>query len=196
MERNSMSLASQAAHNWPTTSARDYKGESGAGRQERKGHPTDTLPNAIAAWPTACTRDYKGMNGLESTLNKLENGERGHMGQLPNAVMVEQHRSGLPAPENRSTNGNRRESWGTPRETMSRDKQEGSGKHKLGEQVQNNSGAKLNPRWVETLMGLPIGWTMPSCTSPVTIEPMNSGCWAMESCLNVPPEHGKCCMQG
>jgi hypothetical protein len=28
---------------------------------------------------------------------------------------------------------------------------------------------KLNPRWVETLMGLPIGWTMPSCTSPVTI---------------------------
>jgi hypothetical protein len=30
---------------------------------------------------------------------------------------------------------------------------------------------KLNPRWVETLMGLPIGWTMPSCTSPVTIAP-------------------------
>ena len=30
---------------------------------------------------------------------------------------------------------------------------------------------KLNPRWVETLMGLPVGWTMPSCASPVTIEP-------------------------
>ena len=29
---------------------------------------------------------------------------------------------------------------------------------------------KLNPRWVETLMGLPIGWTMPSCIRPVTIE--------------------------
>jgi hypothetical protein len=28
---------------------------------------------------------------------------------------------------------------------------------------------KLNPRWVETLMGLPIGWTMPSCIRPVTI---------------------------
>jgi len=27
---------------------------------------------------------------------------------------------------------------------------------------------KLNPRWVEALMGLPIGWTMPSCTSPAT----------------------------
>ena len=32
---------------------------------------------------------------------------------------------------------------------------------------------KLNPRWVETLMGLPVGWTMPSCASPVTIEPMS-----------------------
>jgi hypothetical protein len=32
---------------------------------------------------------------------------------------------------------------------------------------------KLNPRWVETLMGLPVGWTMPSCASPVTIELMN-----------------------
>jgi len=33
---------------------------------------------------------------------------------------------------------------------------------------------KLNPRWVETLMGLPVGWTMPSCASPVTIALMNS----------------------
>ena len=32
----------------------------------------------------------------------------------------------------------------------------------------------LNPRWCETLMGLPVGWTMPSCASPVTIERMNS----------------------
>jgi hypothetical protein len=26
---------------------------------------------------------------------------------------------------------------------------------------------KLNPRWVEALMGLPIGWTMPSCGQPI-----------------------------
>ena len=39
---------------------------------------------------------------------------------------------------------------------------------------------KLNPRWVETLMGLPVGWTMPSCASPVTIEPTNSASSATE----------------
>jgi hypothetical protein len=36
---------------------------------------------------------------------------------------------------------------------------EDSGQSKLGEQAQNNSGKQLNPDWVETLMGLPIGWT-------------------------------------
>ncbi len=45
---------------------------------------------------------------------------------------------------------------------------------------------KLNPRWVETLMGLPIGWTMPSCTSPQTIAPMSCDSSAMELCQ--PPQ--------
>jgi hypothetical protein len=49
-----------------------------------------------------------------------------------------------------------------------------------------NNTAKLNPRWVETLMGLPVGWVMPSCASPVTIEPTNYACSATESCL--PPQ--------
>ena len=34
---------------------------------------------------------------------------------------------------------------------------------------------KLNPRWVEVLMGLPIGWVMPSCTHPATTVQMNCG---------------------
>ena len=41
--------------------------------------------------------------------------------------------------------------------------------------------AKLNPRWVETLMGLPVGWTMPSCASPVTTERMSCACLVTES---------------
>jgi hypothetical protein len=43
------------------------------------------------------------------------------------------------------------------------------------------SSGKLNPRWVETLMGLPVGWTMVSCASPVTIESTNSACLGTES---------------
>jgi predicted transcriptional regulator len=39
--------------------------------------------------------------------------------------------------------------------------------------LSNQTQGKLNPRWVETLMGLPVGWTMPSCVSAVTIERMS-----------------------
>jgi len=54
----------------------------------------------------------------------------------------------------------------------------------LGYRSANNAprmptSAMLNPRWVETLMGLPVGWTMPSCTSPVTIAPTSCGSLAM-----------------
>ena len=47
---------------------------------------------------------------------------------------------------------------------------------------------KLNPRWVETLMGLPVGWVMPSCKSPVTIAPMSCDSSATESCQPPQPE--------
>ncbi len=47
---------------------------------------------------------------------------------------------------------------------------------------------RLNPRWVEVLQGLPVGWTMPSCTSPQTIAPMSCDCSAMELCQ--PPQSG------
>ena len=47
---------------------------------------------------------------------------------------------------------------------------------------QENYSGKLNPRWVEMLMGLPIGWTMPSCLNPVIIEQMSLECSEMELC--------------
>lgn len=49
-------------------------------------------------------------------------------------------------------------------------------------------GGKLNPRWVETLMGLPVGWTMPSCASPVIPEWTSSDCLETESCQQQPSE--------
>lgn len=53
---------------WPIPSTRDYKGESGAGRQERKGHPADTVPNAaqLAGWLTpSASEDAAGNPGAK-----------------------------------------------------------------------------------------------------------------------------------
>lgn len=63
---------------------------------------------------------------------------------------------------------------------------DGGGLRKLEDQTEARANGKLNPRWVETLMGLPIGWTMPSCTSPQTIEPTSCGSSATELCR--PPQ--------
>ena len=57
----------------------------------------------------------------------------------------------------------------------------------LNVEVEAKATGKLNPRWVETLMGLPVGWTMPSCQSPVTIVPTSCASLAMES--SQPQQH-------
>ena len=100
-------------------------------------------------------------------------------------------------PASSNTDGSRLESWATPRTgAIDSTRPNNKGGVPLADQVarswatpdvsdrrsdncrqiglSNQTQGKLNPRWVETLMGLPVGWTMPSCASPVTIERMNS----------------------
>jgi hypothetical protein len=96
-------------------------------------------------------------------------------------------KSGQAAPANPSTDGSRPESWATPEcknHVGYQVDRTGAMWPRLGSQV----AGKLNPRWVETLMGLPVGWVMPSCKSPVTIEPTNYDSSATESCLPPPSE--------
>ena len=53
-----------------------------------------------------------------------------------------------------------RRMWGTPKAQDSRHALTDRGKSNLGEQVAGlHNGGKLNPNWVEWLMGWPIGWT-------------------------------------
>ena len=53
-------IASHNVSSWPTPAARDVAGKSGAGRQKRKGNPSDTVPNAAATvpWATPNTMDH------------------------------------------------------------------------------------------------------------------------------------------
>lgn len=82
--------------------------------------------------------------------------------------------------------------WATPatRDTQGpRGKAANERKGNPMDTLPNQLGAKLNPRWVETLMGLPIGWTMPSCTRPVTVAPMSYAFSEMALCQAQPSEH-------
>jgi hypothetical protein len=44
-------------------------------------------------WPTPAARDYKGANSFKTTSEKISQGKRSHMGQLPNAIMMEEQAS-------------------------------------------------------------------------------------------------------
>lgn len=78
---------------WPTPTRRDYKGKRGAGAQQRKGNPMDTLPNAVAypelrggtktqqKFPTPTRQDYKrrGPNSKQQGLSNLELASKGQL---------------------------------------------------------------------------------------------------------------------
>lgn len=169
---------------WPTIRASEYKDVGPVGSKSHdhmlgKGYLCAVVTKEASNWPTAQVTDAMGACLTEKRLS----GPKGT--QLREAV------HGLPAPANPSTDGSRQESWGTPRCSMAQDKQEDSGKHRLGEQIQHGTTGKLNPRWVETLMGLPVGWTMPSCMSPLTIVPTNCASSATELCQQQQSEHSE-----
>jgi hypothetical protein len=141
-----------------------------------------TNANGSSSWPTIRASEYKDTGSIGSKSHDHMLG-KGYL-----CAVVTQDAHGQAAPVNPSTDGSRPELLGTPRCSMAQDKQEDMGKHRLGEQAQHNTNGKLNPRWVETLMGLPVGWVMPSCASPVIIEPTNCDYSAMESCQPPPSE--------
>lgn len=86
--------------------------------------------------------------------------------------------------------GSQVQAWATPRppnggQTTSGAKDKQSKRQVL---LQHQTGGKLNPRWVETLMGLPVGWTMPSCASPVIPESMSYASSETASSPQLPSE--------
>jgi hypothetical protein len=163
---------------WPTCATRYYKGESGSGRQERKGHPTDTLPNAVARY------------GLPAPESPSTDGSRRELWPTPDATGAN---DGVPWEKFEQGMQERRAK--VKAAVAAGQTKQGSGRSaNLCAAIQNpkwntaSTSGKLNPRWVEALMGLPVGWVMPSCASPVTIEPTSCDSWGMELSQQPPQE--------
>jgi hypothetical protein len=146
-----------------------------------------TLSRQIAAqWATPNTMDCLPSRSYEAMKRQATNGQRknrtkpGNLREQIDPLMCQAYKDAQ-AQANQ---------WGTP---TARDHKSGRGNEEreykeLTPMVERTQTGKLNPRWVETLMGLPVGWVMPSCKSPVTIEPTNYACSATESCLPQPSE--------
>ena len=131
--------------NWPTPAARDVKGLSGKGRQERKGHPTDTLPNAVAVWPTPTAAEGSKIGSQANY---------GQVGLSNHPAIV-----GHPDREKLNKSGKSHESWPTPIQTDCNNVPYQKSKGRKITRIMGKANGKLNPSWVEQLMGLPAGWT-------------------------------------
>ena len=118
----------------------------------RKSAALPTEENESSSWPTAAARDWKDSSGMSTERPDRKGNAR--LDQLPRKVfqqnredfsMTGKHPVSYPTPTapNSHSIGSLTE-WGGktwPREI--------SGMHRV----------KLNPEWVEQLMGFPIGWT-------------------------------------
>lgn len=93
-------------------------------------------------WPTPQHSEYKGQS---------QRGQHCPDDRLTNKVL-----SGQPAPDSPSMNGKSRELWATPNIP---DRGGPGGQHSDLAIDLNCAPRKLNPAWVEQLMGLPTGWT-------------------------------------
>ena len=188
---------------WPTASARDSKGGYQGGRIRNGKLSMDTLDVAVQAyrpggmmWPTPVVNDDNKSPQAHLAMKKRigeRDGTNSNRTAITSLNVLVKAMHGPQGRENPSTTGNLPESlWATPNA--------GDGKagmavnrlqKSLGQDVTRAEGgympkAKLNPRFVEVLMGLPVGWLMPSCAHPV-IPAGTSFDWpATALCPNVP----------
>jgi hypothetical protein len=166
-------------HNWPTVTANEDSYRIGGESQQSKCLSAMARRGEMSVdWRTPTTEALGTGEHMDSAQLKLgarvynKNGKLMAV-DLNRQVEILRRQSGQAAPASSSTLGSRQGLWATPIQGDSHlastlevaRKRIEEGKVTLSRQ---NPG-KLNPRWVETLMGLPIGWTMPSCIRPVTI---------------------------
>jgi len=171
------------AGNWPSPVASEVR----QGFQDRsrgmKGSQESLTTVVVKYWPTPVANDdNKSPEAHLAMKRRMSEADGSNRTAITSLNVMIKALYGPPVQVNHSTHGNRLESWATP-EGMAGGKISRGGKRKgellLTGQVKQDASGKLNPRWVETLMGLLVGWTMPSCQSPVTIGQTN--CASLET---------------
>jgi hypothetical protein len=144
--------------NWATPIANDAKGSDYGYSSGKK---VNYLGGQVKNWPTATTRDWKDTNATVPP--SRANPSKQTLGQRVAYI-------GLQDQANLNTNGKSQESWPTPRANKvhpqiteeNREHLANRKKSNLEEDIAGHCGkatGKLNPNWVEHLMGLPVGWT-------------------------------------
>jgi len=143
------SMSSEHWKDWVIEQRQEYS------QRKKSAHLIRESESTSLAWPTATARDWKGCG------NAITRKDGKH--RIDNLEAVIKY--GHPDQANPNTNGKSQGSWGTPRAStaMSAKITENLINRNVGNLEEQHGrqsiGGKLNPNWVEHLMGLPVGWT-------------------------------------
>ncbi len=144
-------LLPSQAQNWPTATAGDSHGHQYQRDRGEKGKERPTLVGKAVQWPTANARDADKWNNRPPGHSRQVN-LSGHAQTWPTPMGSTK---GASAPELRSGNPKARlvtAAEGFPSSPLGRETSRPGGESW-------KSRRRLNPRFVEWLMGWPIGWT-------------------------------------
>lgn len=143
-------------------------------------------------WPTPAARDHKGENGADHLTNGTG---RLHMDQLPNAVAFLYSRPDLPTQSHGQPSSNSRLTWRRLRRLVIAS----HGRAVWKRMAANGGKRRLNPNFVEWLMGFPTGHSLCACSATgfflwqqqmrgaLSRLPMASGPWIWKPPADAPP---------
>ena len=185
------SMSSENWNAWVTAQRQEYSA------RKKRAEAIDANECSSLPWPTASTRDWKDSPGMST---ERDGNAMGRVDQLPRAVY---HQARLDQATLNSS-GNLPGCWPTATVNDSRNGANATARrlnpksrHHAGttlvDATKTNTGALLNPRWVETLMRIPVGWCQPSCSLPWTPASTNSGFSATAATPSLSSTHSEPC---
>lgn len=178
--------------NWPTAQAHDGMGMPGAGTRARGGRRSD-LNVAVANWPTPDATASNDGEDLESWLARRDRvratGINGNGMETPLAVAARLWPTATTGDANGSGSAGYSTESGRSEGTTLTDAAV-RGIRAGAPQSKSIKGLKLNPAWVEQLMGFPPGWTLlgPASPKPTGKRPASSRTRKTAPCASKPSE--------
>jgi hypothetical protein len=159
--RDNLNTSGSRQESWATPQSREFRSAEGNADRWKNPERSRNLNDQIQAWATPAARDWKGQSSSPG-YQKQDLNDQIKAWATPNAFCFQ-------PPENT-------EQW-QKRAAIQQEKGVNLHKPVQSQVLHENekvvgamppSAMKLNPRWVETLMGLEVGWVMPSCQNPIT----------------------------